>query len=228
MVAVNEPRAIAATSVSASRPVDVARISGHGTIHRKKSWVAVKASVSKASNVTSWYVDGLDVYRGDHKLGSVPASEVYADTDHNVIHFQYHTGWGRGTLNVRHIKLNVFTSRGGQVRYSDNAAGTFDARSMIRGGLKYYNIVKFTRHGGRLHVAIAAQYYSPSGWRTVKWHVVYIQEAHNGWKTVKKIRTNHHGKASWYRSTRHRFHYRIKIHTTHALQGGHSATSNLI
>lgn len=217
----------AANATTPTCGVSVPSISGAAVIRPSVSWISVNAPATAQSGVTSWFVTGADVYRGATKVGSFSQQNgIYAQS--NKINLTFRNAWGRGAFSLRNVAISYYTNTSSGT-CTLNPAGSFAVRSGVEGNLTRYATaftVKVNPRGTARTLTVGLHFYSATGWRPWVGERIQFQALVAGkWKTLKAMKLNAKGKATWVRYTRLKFRYRVVAPTWGNVSGGNSTMS---
>jgi hypothetical protein len=198
---------VATAAPGAETAVTTIKLKPTATYYKTSNMVRGKVAVTGAS----------DFYRLTATLNinnkavahNVP---IYAYTD-GTQGFYYNRRWGAGTL-----KLNNFKVSG--PGYTDVRIGSVSNGVRIRYAIESSSGLRVTKKGKKLTFKVTATYRDNREKRRSPGRATIQVKKSGKWKTLKTVKLNSKGKATYKKSDGKKRQYRMKISTTTKIKGG--------
>lgn len=211
------------------------------SVNASTQWLTLKVAPVVDPSLTSWYVDGVSVYRGGQLVGTT--TDTFFDSPTSTIKFKFQNSWGRGPLTIGNIQITAFNSHAtgsdpGEYTCNfstpkpgipnspmANPTGGLVALSALAGNLTSYGTAfKINVRGTKHTFSVGAKYWTPAGtWHPRNGARVALQALSAGkWRTVKVLTLGPAGRATWVRYTSAKFRYRAIVPGTPTIAGGTS------
>lgn len=217
------------TAAHATGTVDVTAVSGTVGMRARTSQDVLTIAAKVDPAATQWQPVAVDVYRGATKVGTiantVDSTGYYqfnrlAQKDNNKLLVTLSNSWGRGTFTLRNLQV---TFDGQTVGSTDpTVAGGFRVLHGVNGNLAKHKALLIRTRGKTHKFSVGLSYFNSAGvWKPWVGHKVAIQQKIGArWKTIKVLKLNRTGKATWTRKTSKRFSYRMSTASTSTILGG--------